>query len=234
MSNTEYPISNGVNRLSRLASNESRLTLFTAGFLISFVGSLPPGTTNIVMIEMAGAGNIGMAISLALGCFVAELLCVKLCLMIIHGAFKFLFLERIIQWLSLALLVLLSIASFIASSNDYVPDLNILLPDDQSPFIIGFVMMIFNPVQIPFWLGWTLVVMERRSSTFLFGDQVLYLTGIGVGSLLASGLFIFIGDILSPFFIEHRRAIHFILGCTFGVLVAMQVRRMSGAKKVVG
>ena len=204
--------------------NLTNHSLLLTGFLISFLGSLPPGTTNIILIDIAGTDHITDAILFSLGCFLAELVCVKLCLSMIHGAFKYLFLEKFIHWLSLAFLILLSVASFMASSSSHAGNAVDLLPD-HSPFFIGFVMMIFNPVQIPFWLSWTVIVLERRTSTLQSTDEVLYLVGIGVGSLLASALFIVAGQLLSAFFLEHQRVIHFVLGCAFAGMAVMQVWR---------
>jgi threonine/homoserine/homoserine lactone efflux protein len=212
-------------KITSLKLNKT-LSLLYAGFLISFVGSLPPGTTNLILIDIAG-GNTVNAISFAIGCFVAELLCVKFCLMIIHGAYRLRFLQKIIQWLSLALLILLSFASFMISTSFLSAAAAILLPDSKSPFVIGFLIMIFNPVQIPFWTGWTLIVVERRSATLDFSEQLMYLLGIGVGSLLASAAFIFAGDYLSGFLQRHQQVLHFILGCTFGVMAIIQAKRIS-------
>jgi threonine/homoserine/homoserine lactone efflux protein len=208
---------------ARVSSTSSCLY---AGFLISFIGSLPPGTTNIIMINVAGAGHLSRAVSFALGCLVAEVICVKLCLTLIHGAFRYQSLERMIQWLSLAMLAFLSIASFTLGASGYSGNLASFFPNDQSPFVIGFLMMALNPVQIPFWLGWTLIVFERSPATFHSQGQHLYLAGIAAGSLLASALFIFLGRALSVFLIEHQQIIHFILGFAFGAMALMQVKKI--------
>lgn len=206
-----------------------------AGFLISFLGSLPPGTTNIILVEIAGADGLYAAAMFALGGVLAELICVKLCLMIMRRAMHLSIVAKSIQWLSLIFLALLAIAYFILSFHDAAADdVSTLFSRPGSPFPAGFFMMLINPVQLPFWLGWTTIVVGRKSVNFHSHDELFYLSGIALGSLLASALFIFVGHLIASFLASHRTPIRFMLAFTFTMMTLLQARRMWRGRVKIG
>lgn len=210
--------------LSKVTPTSSSLY---AGFLISFLGSLPPGTVNIILVEMAGADGLYAAAAFALGGVLAELICVKVCLMIMRRAMQFGVVTRSIRWLSLILLASLAISYFILSFRDApTAEPSTLFSRAGSPFFVGFFMMVINPVQLPFWLGWTTIAVDRKALNVHSNDELFYLSGIALGSLLACALFIFIGRLISLFLVSHQTPIRFILAVTFTMMVLLQARKM--------
>jgi threonine/homoserine/homoserine lactone efflux protein len=196
--------------------------LFHSGFLISFLGSLPPGMTNVITIQLAISGQYLNAAWFALGTVIAEVIYAKICLAMINQIFRFEFIIKMLRWFVLVALSAMAITSFIAFAKGWVHSTGDLIAGDESAFISGFLLMAINPVQIPFWLGWTTILVERKIQVFSPQSQTAYLSGIGLGSLLASATFIAGGQFLFNFLPSKGPQLHFVFGCAFAIMALMQ------------
>jgi len=160
--------------------------------LASFLGSLPPGTTNILTIQLTAIEGAFTALLFSLGCMVAEMVYVFVCLALMDRLLRFANVLSSLQWISLAVLILLSIASFVsASSNQIITAIS--ASTGKSPFLFGFLLMIINPVQAPFWLGWTTLLVEKKMLRPQVSHYALYIFGVCFGSFIANVLFIACG-----------------------------------------
>jgi len=212
---------------SGLSKSISAPSVFYTGFLISFLGSLPPGTTNVLTMEIAGVGNYSSALFFALGCAMAELICVKACLLLMMKIVRLSFFIRTIQWVSFIFMATLSFASFRSSlSETTVNPIHLFNDHTGSSFVAGFIVMIVNPVQVPFWLGWTTILIERKIPLHQTMESFYYLIGVALGSLVASVLFILMGQLLTPLLIKNQSLFHFLFGCTFAVMAVLQLWRI--------
>jgi threonine/homoserine/homoserine lactone efflux protein len=75
------------------------------GFIVSFLGSLPPGTTNVLEVQLAATRGYEVATWFATGCMIAEVLCVSLCLLIMDRINESPKLMRSLEWVSLLVLI---------------------------------------------------------------------------------------------------------------------------------
>jgi threonine/homoserine/homoserine lactone efflux protein len=212
------------------AANESKYP-FHAGFIVSFLASLPPGIVNILTIQLAITESYMVAFRFAIGALAAEIICAKVCLVLMNGAFKFELTIRILQWLVLVILLALSVTSFIASAQGNAQAVNNPLRNDLSPFIFGFLTMAINPGLIPFWLGWTTIFFQRKILRSDNGSEIAYLAGIALGSLIASGLFIGGGHFLFSALVVKEQTLHFIFGCVFSIMAIVYAFRLPGLKR---
>lgn len=202
---------------------------FQAGFMISFLASLPPGIVNILTIQLAITESYIVAFWFALGALAAELICAKICFVFMNRVIKFELVTRILQWLVLIVLLALSIMSFIASVNEAVQRANNPIRTDLSPFIFGFLTMAVNPGLIPFWMGWTTILFERKILKPDKGTEAGYLSGIGLASLIASAIFIACGQFLFSALAIKARSLHFVFGCVFAIMALVYAGKLSGA-----
>ena len=162
------------------------------GFLVSFLGSLPPGTTNIILVQLATSRGQEVSTWFALGCALSEVLCVCLCLTIVDRITKSDALVKSLEWMSLLVIVWIVASSFATIKDPTKTFVPLLL----SPFLSGVILMAINPVQLPFWAGWTAILIKRGRLTPSRRNHILYITGIALGSLLASALFIAGGHLI--------------------------------------
>src|ERR1041385_8259230 len=157
------------------------------GFMVSFLGSLPPGTTNVLEVQLAAMRGYEVATWFAIGCMVSEVLCVSLCLLIMDKITQSARIMRSLEWVSLLVLIWIIVSSFATLKGVASAQLQFT---EVSPFLFGLILMAMKPVQVPFWAGWTTLLVQRG---LLKGDRlenVNYVFGTAVGSILASILFI--------------------------------------------
>jgi threonine/homoserine/homoserine lactone efflux protein len=193
------------------------------GFLVSFLGSLPPGTTNVLEVQLAATRGYEQATWFSIGCMVAEILCVSLCLMVMDKITRAAKLMRSLEWVSLLVLIWIIVSSFASLKGIASAQLQFT---QVSPFLFGLILMAMNPVQLPFWAGWTTLLMQRG---LLKGDrleQVNYVFGTAVGSILASIIFIAGGQAITHWMVGKEKVIQWTFTGIFILIAAIQVVKM--------
>ncbi|MEM1337322.1 MAG: LysE family transporter [Bacteroidota bacterium] len=187
-----------------------------AGLLISWLGALPLGTLNITAFDIAASQNVQNALLFALSAVVIELLYVRLSL---WGSSKISMNQRWISYLLPAgalLLAYLAIGSFREalvplSSSKEVSQTSIL----GSPILLGLSLSALNPLQIPFWLAWSKVLQSKRLLKDTSRSRMFFILGIGLGTLLALGIFIYLGHNVIQNFEGYTLWVNSILGVIY-------------------
>ncbi|MEJ1240869.1 LysE family transporter [Chryseolinea sp. T2] len=212
-----------VNQQSATRIDNPRL--FCIAVLLSFLGSLPPGTTNLMTIRLATESGAASAVWFSVGCLLAELVAVSASLILVDRMLRFKNMANVLQWTSLVVLFIFALGCFIAAfSVHQQPDTMIV--DDASPLILGFVIMIVNPVQLPFWLGWTAILADKKIIKAVGVQYIMYVVGSGVGSFLASGCFILLGTFFVSKWSVSPMIFYIVLGILFLLSFALQIRKM--------
>ena len=88
---------------------------------------------------------------------------------------------RILEWVTLAIVVALAFSSFYAAAHPQVHK-NVILSSTLPRFILGFTMSALNPVQIPFWFGWSTVLFTKNVLLPQNSHYNIYIVGIGIGT----------------------------------------------------
>ena len=137
--------------------------IFLWGLMISFLGSLPLGTLNIAAFQI-GLESIANAIYFSFGSLFVEMIYVRISLVGINWVSKQVKLMRVMQWITFAIILALAIGSFISASQPHSNNQtqNEMLNLPIHPFILGLFMSAINPVQIPFWFGWSTVLFSKK------------------------------------------------------------------------
>ena len=68
---------------------------------------------------------------------------------------------KILEWVTLGIVVALAVSSFYAAMHAKVHK-NVILSSTLNRYILGLVMSAVNPVQIPFWFGWSTVQLTKK------------------------------------------------------------------------
>ena len=166
------------------------------GMLVSFLGSLPLGTLNIAAMQISVSEGISSAIMFSAGSLFVEIIYVRLSLVAMDWIRKQEKLFRILEWVTLLIVVALAISSFYAALHPSV-EKNIVLGSALPKFLLGVVMSAVNPVQIPFWFGWSTVLFTKKILLPRNDHYNLYIIGIGLGTLFGNCLFIFGGQLIA-------------------------------------
>lgn len=204
--------------------------VFFVGMLVSFLGSLPLGTLNIAAMQIAIAESVKNALLFSLGSLTAEMIYVRLSLVAMDWVRKQEKIFKILEWFTLLIIVALAASSFYAALHP-TESKNIILNSSLPSYILGLFMSAINPVQIPFWFGWSTVlftknILQPKPSYYNF-----YIIGIGIGTLLGNCVFIFGGRLIAGNIQNNQSALNYIIGAIFTVTALIQLWRILIKKK---
>lgn len=207
------------------------LRIFFTGMFISFLGSLPLGTLNIAAMQISISDGVVPAIKFACGALVAEVLYVRLSLIAMDWVRRQQRLFRILEWVTLLIVVALAVSSFYAALHPTVQK-NVILSSTLHRFFLGFFMSALNPMQIPFWFGWSTVLFTKKILQPVASQYNSYTVGIGLGTLLGNCVFIFGGLLIAERFNNNQHLVNWIVGGIFAVTALIQLWKMFTKKRV--
>src|SRR6185369_11509681 len=168
------------------------LRIFGTGLFISFLGTLPLGTLNVAAMQISVTDGIRPAIYFVLGAMIVEIIYVRISLAGIDWVRKQEKIFRWLEWFTLLIVVALAVSSFIAAASPHAQK-NIILSNTLHRFWLGVTMSAVNPMQIPFWFGWSTVLFTKNVLLPRNSFYNLYILGIGLGTLMGNCVFIFGG-----------------------------------------
>jgi threonine/homoserine/homoserine lactone efflux protein len=206
------------------------LHVFVTGMFVSFLGTLPLGTLNVSAMQISLTDGLRPAFLFAFGALAVEMAYVRISLVAMNWFRKQTRWMRVMEWITLLIILALAIASFYAAASPAVRK-NPVLSNTLPRFWLGALMSAVNPVQVPFWFGWSAVLFNRgilkpEESFFL-----AYIAGIGLGTLLGNSLFIFGGQVLVNKVSENNAAVQAIIGGIFLLTALIQAWRMRKTAK---
>ncbi len=210
------------------------LIVFFWGLLISFIGSLPLGSLNIAAMQIGIQENVTQAIYFSLGSLLIEMIYVRISLIGIDWMRKQARLMNALQWITIAVITALAVGSFIAAAKSSATgemEKNALLEMDLPRFLLGIIMSAINPVQIPFWFGWSMVLFDKKILAPKQAQYNTYIIGIGLGTLAGNAVFIFGGKWLTDRIQNSGQYINWIIGSFFALTAIIQLIRLLTKKK---
>ena len=209
------------------------MKVFFWGMMISFLGSLPLGTLNVAAMQIGIQESIRNAMYFSIGSLCVEMVYVRISLVGIDWVRKQVVLMKVMEWITLAIILALAIGSFIAATRQGGEAKNILLNNHMNRFLLGMFMCAINPVQIPFWFGWSTVLFTKKILEPGNGQYNFYIVGIGVGTLCGNAVFIFGGQWAVKRIANSEHYLNWIIGSVFAVTALIQLWRMLRKKDVM-
>lgn len=201
------------------------LRIFFTGMLVSFLGSLPLGTLNVAVMQISVSDGIISAMMFSLGSLLTEIVYVRLSLVAMDWVRKQVRLFKILEWVTLAIVVALAVSSFYAALHPSVQK-NVILSSTLPRFVLGLVMCAVNPVQIPFWFGWSTVLFTKKILLPRKDHYNLYITGIGLGTLMGNCVFIFGGQLIAGRINNNQNILNWVVGGIFTLTALIQLWRL--------
>lgn len=203
----------------------SFLKVFLAGLIVSFLGSLPLGTTNVMAMKLSIELGLSEAIQFSVGSLTVELIYVRLSLFAVDWLRKKQVVMRYLNLLTLLILALLMIDSFQMALH---PESTAPIAIDKvlPPLLFGMFLCSISTAQIPFWLGWSTILMEKKILKPNGGTYWNYLLGIGLGTFLANGIFIYGGKLAGDSLQAHPSLLYWMIGSFYLLTTFWHVWRM--------
>lgn len=202
------------------------LRIFCVGLGISFLGTLPLGTLNVAAMQIAVTDGIRPALAFSLGALLVEICYVRLSLVAMDWVRKQEKLFRLLNWITLVIILALAVSSFIAASHPSGSGKNVILSNTMPRYFLGIFMSAINPVQIPFWFGWSTVLFSRNILQPKASHYNAYICGIGTGTFLGNAIFIFGGRMMVGTLNANMNILNYIIGGVFAVTACIQGWRM--------
>ncbi len=189
------------------------------------------GTLNIAVMQISISDGIWQASLFALGSLISEIIYVRLSLVAMDWVRKQQKLFRILEWVTLAIVVALAISSFYAAAHPSEKQ-NVILSSTLNRFLLGLIMCALNPVQIPFWFGWSTVLFTKKILLPKNSHYNSYIAGIGLGTILGNCVFIFGGLLIANKLNANLDILNWIIGGIFAVTALVQIYKMSRKRNV--
>ena len=209
------------------------LRVFFWGFLISFLGSLPMGTLNVMAMQIGIQESIKDALLFSLGSLLVEMIYVRISLVAINWVRKQERIMKIMEWLTFGIIAALAIGSFIAAAKGGHEVKNVMLNNNMHRFLLGAFLCAINPVQIPFWFGWSTVLFSKKILEAKNYQYNSYIVGIGLGTLLGNCVFIFGGKWLVQRLHNSEAYMNWIIGGIFALSALIQLYKILTHKDAV-
>ncbi|UAY53406.1 LysE family transporter [Ferruginibacter albus] len=197
--------------------------IFLWGLIISFLGTLPLGTLNVAAMQIGLQESIIHALFFSLGCLLIEVLYVRISLVGIDWIRKQKRLMQIMEWATLFIIVALAIGSFVAAAKHGGNAKNVLLQNNMNRFLLGMLMCAINPVQIPFWFGWSTVLFTKGVLQPVKAQYNFYIIGIGIGTFAGNCVFIFGGHWIVSKIANSEQYLNWVIGGIFTITAILQL-----------
>ncbi len=177
--------------------------------------------------------SIRDALYFSFGSLLVEMVYVRLSLVGIDWVRKQDKLMKAMEWITLAIIVALATGSFIAAAKGGGNAKNVLLNNNMHRFLLGMFMCAINPVQIPFWFGWSTVLFTKKILEPDHRQYNSYIVGIGIGTLLGNCVFIFGGKWLVQRIANSQQYLNWVIGGIFALTAVIQLIKMLMHKDAV-
>jgi threonine/homoserine/homoserine lactone efflux protein len=201
------------------------LKVFYWGMMISFLGSLPPGMMNIAGTQIFRSKGTGEAFFYVTGFMLAEMILVRITLSGMNRLIRNQKFFHFLEWITAAMMVIISISCFISANS--MEEVTFILPGLVLPsFLLGIVISVLNPMHIPFWLGWSTVLINKGILTTRSRQYNIYITGIATGTIAGFAVFISGGQYLLQIFQSNQFLLNCVIGFVLLIAAFFHVKKM--------
>ncbi|MHA4811797.1 LysE family transporter [Flavitalea flava] len=201
------------------------------GFLISFLGALPLGTLNVTAARLSVSEGIFTATCFSVGVLLVEMGYVWLSLLAMDWVQRQKRLFQTLEWLTLGIVLIMAIGSFYAAyrgaGNGRPVNATSFSPGPLFSFLFGVFLSAINPLQIPFWFGWSTILLTKKVLQPRKDHYYFYILGIGLGTFAGNGIYIFGGRYFVDALFTYRSLVNWVIGGIFLLTALFQGTRIA-------
>jgi threonine/homoserine/homoserine lactone efflux protein len=187
--------------------------LFFAAFSISFIGALPVGTLSASVANYALNNNFSGAIQFGFAAILVEVVLVRVALIVFD---RLTGLKKLFKCLSAVMcFAILILAYKTLEAAFHMRDFRDVLPFvGKNAFFSGLVLSFLNPLHLPFWMGWTVVLKNKKILANKTVAYNVYILAIGAGTCASFILYGVAGSLLINVLKEQHNLVNWVLGFT--------------------
>ncbi len=195
------------------------------GMFISFLGTLPMGTLNISAMQISVTDGVRPALYFSMGALLVEVIYVRGTLVAMGWFRQRKKMLMAMEWATLIIVLALAVSSFYTAIHPSVRS-NPILSNTVHRFWLGAGLSAINPMQIPFWFGWSTILTSKGLLKRENNHYVPYVAGIGIGTFLGHCIFIFGGKLLVESLNARQDIIQWVIGGIFLVTAVIQCLKL--------
>lgn len=159
------------------------------GFLVSFIGSIPLGYLNVVGFDIYSQKGLMATIYYLLGVIIVEFFVIFFTLIFARKLAENKKLTKYIEGFSIIFMLVLA-AVFYFSANSETTNRTVFSNVSQNYFLAGLLFSSLNFIQIPFWVGWNLYLLNGNYIEISKSRKYFYVFGTIAGTF--SGMLVLI------------------------------------------
>lgn len=152
------------------------------GFLISFIGSIPLGYLNVVGFEVYRKFGLMDTIYYLIGVISVELVVIYLTLLFANQLLQSKKLLQYIEFFSILFMFIIAYLFYSSASSEGNQQKVMDSLFTNPPFLVGLLLSCFNFIQIPFWLGWNLFLLNNKHIEISNSRKYFYVFGTLLGT----------------------------------------------------
>ena len=152
------------------------------GFLVSFIGSIPLGYLNVIGFEIYIKLGMNSLVFFLFGVICVEMLVIYFTLIFAKQLVNNKKLMKFIDFFAVFFLLVIGY-SFYASANQTTEQQGVFEKYAMySPFLIGVFLSGINFLQVPFWTGWNLYLINGNYISIVNKLKLYYIAGTLIGT----------------------------------------------------
>jgi len=188
---------------------------FFIAFAFSFIGSIPPGSINLSVLQLAIDRRFKAALRFALAAALIEFPYAFIAVKFQGYLLSSPLIMDNLKLIAAVVMLVLGVINIYTSNKDANSTLKKL---QDSGFRKGLIISILNPLAIPFWIGVTAYLssinwIELKNTNYIFW----YVAGVSAGTFALLALLAILGQKVSHLF-KKSQLIHSIPGVVFLIL----------------
>ncbi|WP_264520582.1 hypothetical protein [Flavobacterium sp. N1994] len=148
------------------------------GFIVSFLGSIPLGYLNVVGFELFQKSGMQTTVIFLFGVICIEFFVIYFTLIFAKKLAENKKITQFIEGFSVLFMFVLAIVFYLGSN----AKTNHATSFTYSPFVLGIVLSCLNFIQIPFWTGWNLWLLNGQYIEVSKSRKYFYVLGTVTGT----------------------------------------------------
>jgi threonine/homoserine/homoserine lactone efflux protein len=156
--------------------------VFIIAFVVSYLGSIPPGTINITSMQLSVQNHRRAAFFFALAASITEFIYAGVTVRLQIFLSEKPFFTEYFQIITALAMLALGVANLLTKTNSQSLLSKTTELKGRNGFKRGVILGVLNPLTIPFWLAVTAYLQNHRLISLSGVNFWLYLSGISIGT----------------------------------------------------
>ena len=152
------------------------------GFVVSFLGSIPLGYLNVIGFDIYNQSGLNSLIPYLLGVISVEVFVIFFTLIFAEQLMNNKKLLKYIEGFSVIFMFLLAYIFYASATNTETQSTVLNEYRNRTPYFVGIFFSALNFVQVPFWVGWNLYLLNGNWIKVDGAKKYFYVFGTLIGT----------------------------------------------------